>query len=221
MTDSLTLVQKQRAHLQDAVDALGGLALTALRRSVDCLERHDRTLAAQIVAADAEINQQRRLLEQECLVTLAAYKPAGVDLRAVGACMELAGELERIADYAADVARILLKHGETPFPATPVAAIAELARTAITMLATSLEVFTDNGDEGRARAAVAAEAQIDQAEHAFIEQVLEHMRTDPEFAVTGTELLWIVHDYERVADRATNIAERTIYVASGKTLELD
>ncbi|MBO8085584.1 MAG: phosphate signaling complex protein PhoU [Marichromatium sp.] len=221
MTDSLTLVQKQRAHLQDAVDGLGRLALTALRHSVDCLEQHDPARAAQIIADDAEINQQRRLLEQECLVTLAAYKPAGVDLRAVGACMELAGELERIGDYAADVARILVKRGATPFPAEPVAAIGELAGTAIAMLEATLEVFAANGDEARARAAVAAEEQVDRDEHAFIEQVLERMREDPEFAVTGTQLLWIAHNYERVADRATNVAERAIYVASGKTPDLD
>ena len=219
MVDSL--IQKRRSHLQSAVGDLGGLVVAALHRSVDCLKTQDRELAARIIAGDAEINQRRRLLEQECLVTLAAYKPAGEDLRAVGACMELASELERIGDYAADVARIILRDVEAPLPSEPVVAIVELAGDAIGMLEKTLAAFTSNGDEATIRAAVALEDQVDREEDAFIAQVLGRMRTDAEFAATGTYLLWIVHNYERVADRATNVAERAIYVASGHTPDLD
>lgn len=220
MSENINLVQRRRAQLQGAVGDLGKLVIDALNQSVACLSRHDLELAERIIEADSRINQQRRVLEQECLVTLAAYKPAGVDLRAIGACMELVSELERIGDYASDVARIIRKTGATPFPADPVKAIVEVAEDAIAMLGETLDAFTCGSDEQSARASIAREEQVDRNEQAVIERVLAMMRADPEFAATGTYLLWIVHNYERVADRATNVAERAVYVASGETPEL-
>jgi phosphate transport system protein len=220
MSENINLVQRRRVQLQDAVGHLGKLVIDALNQSVICLSRHDLELAERIIAGDAEINQKRRVLEQECLVTLAAYKPAGVDLRAIGACMELVSELERIGDYAADVARILRRAGETPFPSESVQAIVEIAQDAIGMLVDSLAAFTGGLDEQSARASIAREDQVDRNEREVTERVLTMMGADPDFAAAGTYLLWIVHNYERVADRATNVAERTVYVASGETLEL-
>lgn len=221
MPDSLNLIQKRRSHLQAAVGELGARVVAALHQSVTCLKTQERELAERIIDGDLLINQQRRSLEQECLVTLAAYKPAGEDLRAVGACMELASELERIGDYAADVARILVRDVEGTLPAEPVAAIVELALEAIGMLEQTLAAFMANSNEATLRAAVANESVVDREEDAFIAQVLERMRADAAFAATGTYLLWIVHNYERVADRATNVAERAIYVVAGHTPDLD
>jgi phosphate transport system protein len=220
MSENINLVQRRRAQLQSAVGDLGKLVIDALNQSVTCLSGHDLGLADRIIAGDAHINQQRRVLEQECLVTLAAYKPAGADLRAIGACMELVSELERIGDYAADVARILQRAGETRFPNESVEAIIEVAADAIAMLGEALDAFTCGSDEQSARASVAREDQVDRNEQAVTERVLAMMRADPNFAANGTYLLWIVHNYERVADRATNVAERAVYVASGEMLEL-
>jgi phosphate transport system protein len=220
MSKNMTLVQRRRTGLQDAVGELGQAVISALNRSVDCLTHHDLELARRIIDGDADINQRRRVLEQECLVTLAAYEPAGVDLRAIGACMELVSELERIGDYAADVARILRKAGDTRFPIEPVEAIVEVAEDAISMLSESLDAFTASRDEASARASIAREGEVNRKEQAVIEQVLSMMRVDSDFARPGTYLLWIVHNYERVADRATNVAERAVYVASGETPEL-
>ena len=221
MTQSSNLVQKRRLHLQSAVGELGEFVNAALNQSVDCVRTQDSDLAAGLIAGDAHINLRRRMLEQECLVTLAAYNPAGEDLRAVGACMELVSELERIGDYAADVARIVLKQGPLRFPSESVDAVVALAVDAITMLGRALAAFIANSDETSSRAAVAQEDEVDREEAEFIEQILGRMRTDAAFAATGTYLLWIAHNYERVADRATNVAERAVYVASGHTPDLD
>jgi phosphate transport system protein len=203
------------------VHDLGSLVIEALNQSVICLTQQDLESAERIIAGDAAINQQRRILEQECLVALAAYKPAGADLRAIGACMELVSELERIGDYAADVARILKRSGDVRFPSETVEAIVEVAQDAIAMLTASLDAFTRGLDEHTALASIAREEQVDRNEQAVIERVLAMMSTDPGFATAGTYLLWIVHNYERVADRATNVAERAVYVASGETRDLD
>jgi phosphate transport system protein len=217
MSDSINLVQKKRAQLQASIGNLGTRVIAALQQSVLCIKTHDLTLAAEIIAADAAINQQRRDLEQQCLVTLAAYKPAGEDLRALGSCMELVSELERIGDYAADIASVMLKIGNIPLPPEPVAAILDVADNAMIMLTAALDVFTSNGGETKARAAVILEAQVDRDEAALVQRILDQMQMDASFALIGTYLLWIVHNYERVADRATTVAERAVYVAAGHT----
>jgi phosphate transport system protein len=88
------------------------------------------------------------------------------------------------------------------------------------MLEGALGAFDAGGDAAVARAAVALEPQVDNLERAVDDQVLSLMRADPDFAPLGTYLLWIVHNYERAADRATNVAERVVYIASGQTEEL-
>jgi phosphate transport system protein len=221
MTDSPNLVQKKRTHLEHSVHDLGLLVIAALRKSVSCLQDQDLVLAEQIITDDSLINHRRRVLEQECLVTLAAFKPAAEDLRGIGSCLGVVAELERIGDYAADVARIVRRAGAETFPAEPVMAIVREADQAVAMLAAALVAFgSGSGAEG-AREAVAGEPQVDLAEDAVVEQVLLMMRSDPSFATLGTYLLWIAHNYERVADRATNVAEYVIYISSGQAEQLD
>jgi phosphate transport system protein len=220
MAEFETLVQKKRTHLNLAVHDMGALVIDSLQRSVQCLTSHDLELARQIIEGDEIINDRRRILENECLVALAAYKPAGQDLRCLGACLGLVSELERIGDYAADVARIIRRAGAGQFPPEPVAMVAQVADKAIGMLIGALAAFDCGGDEAQARAAVAEEREVDAQEDAVVERVLRLMRSDPEMAALGTYLLWIVHNYERAADRATNVAERVIYIASGETEEL-
>jgi len=220
MAEFENLVQKKRAHLNRGVHDMGTMVIDALRRSVQCLTSQDLELAREIIENDPFINDRRRILENECLVALAAYKPAGQDLRCLGACLGLVSELERIGDYAADVARIVRRAGADPFPRDPVAAVTQVADKAIGMLVGALAAFDCGGDAARARAAVAEEQEVDAQEDAVVDQVLQMMRADPEIAAVGTYLLWIVHNYERAADRATNVAERVIYIASGQTEEL-
>ena len=146
MPEQANLVQKKRAQLQQGVHDMGALVIEALRRSVDCLSSQDLALAGRIIEGDELINHRRRVLEQECLVTLAAFKPAGEDLRCIGACLSLVSELERIGDYAADVARIIRRAQGGSFPPEPVAAIAGIAETAIGMLSGALAAFDAGGD---------------------------------------------------------------------------
>lgn len=220
MAEPTTLVKKKRTHLEASVYELGTLVIDALRRSVTCLRHQDLTLAEQIIEDDSLINHRRRVLEQECLITLAAFKPAGEDLRGIGSCLGLVSELERIGDYAADVARIVRRAGEASFPTEPLAGVVREAEQAIGMLAGALVAFGSGAGPEGAREAVAAEPQVDAAEEAVVEQVLALMRMDPGLATLGTYLLWIAHNYERVADRATNVAEYAVYVSSGEAAEL-
>jgi phosphate transport system protein len=214
------LVEKKRNHIEQGLAEMGANVLAALRQSIDCLRDQNAELARTIIVGDDPIDRQRRCLEQECLLVLAAHKPAGRDLRVVGATLELATELERIADYAVDAARNVIEMGEARFPATPLALVVQVAEEATGMVAEALAAYGHDVDAPRARAAAAGNAGVFGQVQGAVEAVIAAMQADPGSAPAGVRLLWAVRDYQRAASRATNIAERVVYIATGETLDL-
>jgi phosphate transport system protein len=220
MPNPLPLVEKKRNNLKRGLAEMGEDAVAALRQSIDCLRSQDIALAHAIVAGDAPIDRHRRQLEQESLVVLAAHKPAGRDLRVIGATFELVSELERIADYAVDVARSVIEVGTTGFPVEPLGLVLAMAEEATAMVAEAMAAYRD-GDDARARAAAAGSGAVAAHAQAAVEAISATMRSDPEMSKAGVMLLWAVRDYQRAASRATNIAERVVYIATGDTPDLD
>ncbi len=222
MAESLILVEKKRDALRQGLLALGEQVEVALRQSLDALRGHDLDLARKIVDADQGINLRRRVLEQEALVVLAAYHPAGADLRMVGAAMEIVTEMERIGDYAADVARILLLNADQAFPPTLITCVTEIGEAAVAMFRDALIAYgQDGGDAIMARAVAARDDQVDALQRELIAAIVASIRSEPAVAACGVALSWMAHNYERVADRATNIAEQVVYIATGQTPDLN
>jgi phosphate transport system protein len=214
------LVEKKREHIERVLAEMGALVVEALRQSIDCLRNQDTELAGAILAGDDPIDRLRRLLEQECLVVLAAHKPAGRDLRVVGATLELGTELERIADYAVDAARNVLEMGEARFPPEALASVVQVGEESTAMVAETLAAYGHDVDPGRARAAAAGNAGVGAHVQEAVEAIIAAMQTDPGAARSCVRLLWAVRDYQRAACRATNIAERVVYIATGETPDL-
>jgi phosphate transport system protein len=221
MTQFPLLVEKKRDALKQGLSVLGERVELTLRRSIEALRAQDLALARQIVAGNAAVNRERRTLEQEALLTLAAYRPAAVDLRMIGASLEMVAEIDRIADYAAGVATILLRAEERPFAAGLVERIAVMGDAAVSMFVDAMDAYGRGGDETLARAAAARDGAVDALQREAIDAIVELIRHNPEEAAAGVALTWIAHNYERVADRATNIAERVVYIATGETPDLD
>lgn len=220
MLDVQLLVQRKREQLRQAVLRMGESVNAALHKSIDALRGQDSELARQIIDEDRPINQQRRMLEQEFLVVLAAYQPAGHDLREIGASRELVSELERIGDHAADVAEIVLDLGEATLPAESIGQIADVAEEATAMVEAALAAYQGN-DAQAARRTAARDDAVDALERETIDEIISLMRQDAGLCATGVRLLWAVHHFERVADRATNICEQVVYAATGETPDLD
>jgi phosphate transport system protein len=222
MPQSLLLVEKKRKALMQGLIALGEQVGSALARSLEALRRQDLDLAREVVAGDTAINLARRILEQKALLALAAYQPAGSDLRMIAATLELVSELERIGDYAADVSRILLREDSGPLPETLIASIADMGDAALAMFRDAMIAYgCEGGDEVLARTVAARDDEVDALLHAAIDALADLIRADPHEVRPVIALSWIAHYYERVADRATNIAERVVYLATGETPDLD
>lgn len=141
MSDSLLLIEKKRDTLKTEILALGERVHEALTRSREALRHGDLDLARTIIEDDLIINRERRALEQQALVILAAYRPAGRDLRLIGASLEMVAEMERIADYAADIARCLQRAASAPHPTDMRERIAAIGDQATSMFTQAMELM--------------------------------------------------------------------------------
>lgn len=209
MSESLLLIDKRREALRSGILSLGDLVRKALMRSVDALRGRDLGLARAIVAADAEIHRERRALEQQALVVLAAYQPAGPDLRTIGASLQMISGMGRIADDAADIARILLRNGLGALPERFVRQTADLGAAATAMFDAAIAAYAGRADATMGGEAAGRDDRVDRAERLLIDQVIGWMRDRPTAARDAVGLLSIAHGYERVADRASDLAGGT------------
>ena len=128
--------------------------------------------------------------------------------------MMIANELERMGDYAEGIAKISVSMGNLP-PLKPLIDIPRMAEKAVVMLRNSTQAFISR-DVDLASNVVASDDEVDDLYNQVYRELLTFMLEEPGSIQRATYLLWVSHDLERVADRATNIAERVIYLVTGQ-----
>ena len=204
------------ADLQDDLGEMGRLVEQATQDALQALETQDRGLAQQVIDADDRIDRLQDALESKCVALLATQQPMASDLRAVMSAVHIAVELERMGDYAEGIAKICLRIGDQPLlkPLIDIPRMAELARR---MLNESLQAYAGR-DEWLARKICADDDAVDALYNQIYRELLTYMLSDPRTIERATYLLWVAHDLERIADRATNIAERVLWLVSGHTV---
>jgi phosphate transport system protein len=198
---------------------LGALAQAALVRAMRALVDGDQELAREVIAADVEVNNLRIAIEQECYRLLATEQPVAGDMRAIVAALTVVADLERIGDHAKKVAGTYLRIMENPRP-IPVHEVQRLSDIAVAMLDRAMGAYA-NRDIAAAEAVCRADDEADALYKQIFDATLGFMLADPQQIGVGTHLLQIAHELERSADRATNIAERVIYAATGALLDLN
>lgn len=206
-----TEVQKQLLDMSNRINNI-------VRNVIDCLIRQDNEKAEEIVKADVHINELQRSIEEACLEAIATQQPVASDLRAIIASMHIASELERMADHAADIAKIVLKMAdETPIPSIE---IKQMMDQCCLMLEHAMEAYLTR-DTDLAYTAAKEDDVIDRLENQIVEQILSGMCADPSKKLRDTHLLWVAYNLERIGDRVTNIAEQVIFMKTGKILDLN
>jgi phosphate transport system protein len=192
---------------------MGSMVESAVERSIVALKQHDGSLAQQIVDDDRLINDLRYRVEDECLTVIATQQPAAHDLRIIVAATHVAVELERMADHAAGIASITLRMLDQPL-LKPLIDMPIMANIVKEMTRSGLDSFI-NSDIELARQTIARDDEVDQIYQQMFRELLTYMLEDPKNISRATFLLWVAHNLERVGDRATNLCERTIFVATG------
>ncbi|HAE33249.1 MAG: phosphate signaling complex protein PhoU [Dehalococcoidia bacterium] len=204
--------------VQDEVVQLSSMVEKAIFKSIDSLKRRDLGASQQVIDEDDIIDAKQEAIENRCIDLIALESPMAVDLRVIIAAMMVANELERMGDYAEGIAKISLAMGELP-PLKPLIDIPRMADKAVDMLRRSIESYV-NRDIVTAKGVFHDDDEVDEMYEQVYRELLTYMMRDPTTIQRATYLLWVSHDLERVADRTTNIAERVMFLVTGKT-EMD
>lgn len=213
-----THFHNQLSTLRDEVLALGKLVTDALDRAVECLQEGDGSTAGAIVTEDRAIDDRHAVIQRLSIRMLTTQQPVASDLRAITGSMVIASELERVGDYAAGIAKLVLRDPGEP-PLEPLHGLFVMARTARAMLRLSLDAYAQQ-DGVLARRIWLQDATVDRYQQSLSRNLLVNMIENPSTLTRATHLLWIVHNLERVADRSTNICEQVIFMIEGEWPDL-
>jgi phosphate transport system protein len=205
--------------LQDEVLMMGGMVEKSIARALDALKRRDLEAAEQVIREDDYIDRKRFDIEEQCIDLIATQQPMARDLRILVSILHITVELERMGDYAEGIARINVLMGDKPL-LKPLIDIPRMAEKATSMLRRSLDALV-NRDTLNALQVCKDDDDVDALYDQIYRELLLFMIQDPTTIQRATYLLWVAHDLERIADRATNIAERVVYMVTGKMEEIN
>jgi phosphate transport system protein len=216
--DDKETYQKLLGELKNEVLVMGSMVEKALGRSVEALKKRDLTLGHQIIAEDTRINETRFEIEKKSINLVAAQHPTASELNTIVAILSIITELERIGDYAAGIAKIVVMIGDEP-PLKPLIDIPRMSEITIEMIHGSLKAFIENDAKGAVQV-IGMDEVVDSIYDQIFREMLTFMMTDPKTVNRATRLIWVTHNIERAADRATNVCERVVYMVTGKMEEI-
>ncbi len=205
-------------ELRDDVVAMASMTDKAIARAIDALRRQDVSLAREVMAADQYVNNHRWHTEERALHLIATQAPMAGDLRTISAAIHITTDLERMADHAAGIAKIVIQTADEPI-LKPLVDIPRMSEVAREMLAASVTAYID-GDVAAAKAIALRDDEVDALYDQVYRELLTYMMADPGTINRATRLLWASHNVERIADRVTNICEWVIFAVNGSLEEL-
>ncbi len=186
---------------------LGALVGDAVAAAVGSLERRDTALAARVIAGDDDVDNLRRKVEQTCIELIWKQQPVAGELRQVAAMLEIVTDLERIGDYAVEIAKNSIKLTDVAIRPARVE-IGRIAAIALEMLRETMRSYTER-DVSVAEAVIERDDEVDALYARGIEALQEEMQADSGMVRAGTIMLFVLANIERVGDRAQNVAWHT------------
>jgi phosphate transport system protein len=205
-------------QVKDEVLLLGSMVEHAILGSVEALKKRDIKASEKLVAEDKEINKKRFEIENQLMILIATQQPMAHDLRLLASTMEIISELERMGDYAKGIANINILMGEEKL-LKPLIDVPRMAEKGASMLHRALTAFV-NEDVEAAKLIPLEDDEVDELYTQVYHELMMFVIQDPKSIERANWLLWVAHNLERVADRVTNICERTIFIATGEFTEI-
>jgi len=205
-------------QLKDDILLLGSMVEQAILGSVEALKRRDIKASERIFEEDKQVNNKRFEIENKLMILIATQQPMAHDLRLLASSMEIISELERMGDYAKGIANINIRMGDLPL-LKPLIDIPRMAQIGADMLHRSLTAFV-NEDVETAKTIPIQDDEVDALYNQVYHELMMFIIQDPKSIERANWLLWVGHNLERVADRVTNICERTIFIATGEMTEI-
>ena len=204
--------------IQAMIMKMGGLTEAAILGAANSLENRDEELAEQIRQNDKAIDALEEQVNEECARVLATRQPIAGDLRTVLTVMKISANLERVGDYAKNMAKrtsVLVQM--SPIDGSS-GAIRRMAKTVETMLKDVLDAYIQRDPE-LAEDVRMRDQEVDQMYNALFREFLTFMMEDPRNITACMHLHFIAKNIERMGDHVTSIAEQVIYLVTGEMPE--
>jgi len=208
---------QELALLKQTIVEMGGVAEEQLDAAVRCIVRRDVDLASKTVRADERLDELERAIDLKAVQLLALRQPMAQDLREIIGALKIASDLERIGDYAANIAKRSIALSQVP-TVRPISGLPRMAQLAREIISDVLDAY-NSSDLELAIAVWHRDEEIDDLYTAMFRETLTYMMEDPRNITPCTHLLFIAKNVERIGDHATNIAETLHFAVSGNPME--
>jgi phosphate transport system protein len=203
-------------RLRDMMVEMGGIVENQVALAAVAIMDRDGTAASRVVEEDPRVDALERQVEQFVIRMLALRQPVASDLRHAVAALKMTVDLERIGDYAANVAKrsIVLSQFTLPYS---LAGLGHMARLVQENLKLTVDAIGEN-DADKAVQVWRSDLMVDDIYTVIFRELITYMMEDPRNITPCTHLLFIAKNLERIGDHATNIAETIYYAVKGESL---
>jgi phosphate transport system protein len=200
-------------QLRGLIAEMGGLAEVAIADAIDSLIRHNEDKARSVVAGDAKLDALEAEVDRLAIRVIALRSPMADDLRDVIAALKISGVVERIGDYAKNIAKRVpeLERMSKFEPLTLIPAMAEIAQS---MVRDVLNAYAAR-DAALAVEVIERDEKVDNFYNSIFRNLVAHMMENPSTISSAAQLLFVARNLERIGDHATNVAEMVYFAATG------
>ena len=202
------------AQLRAVITRMGGLCESQIAESVDALMSRNAEAAQIIIENDKRLDALEAEAEALSVRIIALRAPLAVDLREIVSALKIAGVLERIGDYAKNIAKRSAVIAQSQ-PVGPAVIIPEMARLVVEIIRDTLDAFVDR-DPVKALALLQRDQQVDEYYNSLFRALLTFMMENPHYITPSTHLLFVAKNLERIGDHATSVAEMVYYSVTGQ-----
>lgn len=205
--------------LQNKLLEIGNFAVDALGKSIVALETQNIELALEIMEDDTQADLLEEEINDTAILLIAKQQPVAIDLRRVIVAIKIANDIERIADFAVNIAKSTIRIGNEPL-IKPIEHVKRMHEINKEMLQLALEAYNEE-DISKAKKVAEMDDEVDSLYGQTIQDLLKLNQQNPEKVPQITQLSFVCRYLERAADHTTNIAESVYYLVKGKRYDLN
>lgn len=209
---------EELARLERLICEMGGLAEDQLAAALDALVRYDPEAAEAVIKRDKIIDRLEADIDAHATELLALRQPMAEDLRIILAALKLAGNVERMGDYAKNIAKRTVTLTQVPQLVPATQALKRMGEIAQEMIKDVLDAYSRR-DAALASAVILKDQDVDRMHTSLFREFMEMMTAEPQHISAVTHLIFIAKDVERIGDHATNVAEKVLYMLEGSIPE--
>jgi phosphate transport system protein len=212
-------LSEELEDLKSKTIKMSSLAAAAVEKAVRSLARRNVGLAKRVIKEDDKIDALELEIENKCMHLIALQQPMAKDLRIIGSCLKIITDLERVGDRAADIANITVELAGRPL-VKPLVDIPRMAELAVGMLRDAMRAFKEENSL-LAWGLGERDDEVDRLAHQVTRELFSYLVEDPRKTSDVFRLMLVASFLERIADHATNIGERVIYMERGERVKIN